>query len=183
MLLRIDAQRVVYRLMDLLNPDGFLDGFAGPFIRCFAEYGPFFYSAAEHQYRASIGEMTVHAVVTDIIDDVRLHHLVLYLRAGAPFHDHIAAEFAGDDDQGAIQVAAAIEVFDELGHRCVDEFLHIARPHMAILVGVPPHKGSYSVVTLMNRAPCSISLRAIKHPSPNLPVLYTAYASSGSSRR
>ena len=32
--------------------------------------------------------------------------------------------------------------------------------------------GSYSVVTVMNRAPFSVKRFAIKQPNPNLPVLY-----------
>src|SRR5690606_23525690 len=114
-------------------------GFAGPFIRCFTEYRALFYSSAEHYYRASIGEMAVHTVVPDVVDHIRLIYLMLYFSAWTSFHDHVAAELAGDNNQRTVQVPAAIQGFDEPGNGCIYELFHVSRTDMAILVGVPSH--------------------------------------------
>src|SRR5690606_6911087 len=157
--LLVDTQCLINRLVDPLNPDRILNGLARPFIRRFSKYRSFFYSSTKHQYGAPIGKMAVHPIIADVINYIGLVYLVQYFGARASLHDHVAAKFAGDDNQCAVQMSTAIQVFDQLSYGCIDELLHIPHAYMAIFVGIPTHKwfilGSYADKprTLLDKPP------------------------------
>jgi len=69
-----------------------------------------FYAAAEHEHRAAVGEVAVHAVVFEFGHDVGLGDLAFDDGAGAAFDHHVAGEFAGQDDHRAVEEAALFEV-------------------------------------------------------------------------
>src|SRR5690606_23085847 len=50
---------------------------------------------------------------------------------------HVAAELARENDEGAIEQAALLEIEHELGHGAVDRLLHVDDLLVAVLVGVP----------------------------------------------
>src|SRR5690606_39292018 len=107
-LLRIDANSMVDRLMDSFNPNWFFYCFAGPFISRFAIYKAFFDSATKHEDGASICKVPVHAIVLDIIDNIRLINLMQHFCTRPTSHHHITAELTAQYYQGAVQVARTL---------------------------------------------------------------------------
>src|SRR5690606_34022996 len=138
--LLVDTQRVINRLVDLLNPDGILDGLARSLVGCFPKYRPFFYSSTKHQYGAPVGKMAVHAIIADVIDHIGLVDLVQYFGPAAALHDQVAAEFAGHDNQCTVKAPTAVEVFNQLRYGCIDKLLHVPYAYVAVFVGIPSHK-------------------------------------------
>src|SRR5262245_4937470 len=69
-----DAQRMVDRLVDLIDADRFLDGLAGTLIGGLSIGVSLLDAAAEHQDRTSVCKVAVHAVVLDLVNDIGLLH-------------------------------------------------------------------------------------------------------------
>ena len=100
------------------------------------------HAAAEHHDRRAAGEMAVQAVVVHHFEGVGLGaRLVACLAAGDAFDHHVAAELAGDDDEGAVEHLSLLEVADQTGDRPVDLLLEFGQGLMAVLVGVPVDEG------------------------------------------
>ena len=81
--------------------------------------------------------MPVHAVMLRFGHDIGLGNLPLHLRARFTLGHHVAAEFAGQHHQRAIEQAAGFQIENQLGHRRVDGLLHSQGALMAIFVGIP----------------------------------------------
>ncbi len=67
--------------------------------------------------------------------------LILGVAARNPFDHHVAAEFAGDDDESAIEQALLIKIADELRDGGIDLLLHADVGIVAIFVRVPVVEG------------------------------------------
>ena len=98
-------------------------------------------AAAEHDDRAGVGEVAVHAVVFGQRHDVGRVGLILDFLADLAFGDDVAAELAGEDDERAVEQAALFEIENELGDRGVDLALHVGGALVAVFVGVPVAEG------------------------------------------
>src|SRR6185436_19525713 len=53
----------------------------------------------------------------------------------------VAAEFARENDKGAVEQFAGLEIADELGDGAVDLLFHVHEARVAVLVGVPIEEG------------------------------------------
>src|SRR2546427_3548858 len=123
--------------MEVLNNDALFKRLAGAFLGRFAMEIAAFGAAAEHQHAASVGKMTVHAVVFHFSYDFRNGDLILHLIVGLAFYHHVAAEFTGQDDERAIKQSALLKIQDKLRNWSVDRFLQIDLAGVAGLVSVP----------------------------------------------
>ena len=94
-------------------------------------------AAAEQQHATGIGKVPVHAVVLELGHHVGNLNLVFNRVVGLAFQHHVAAEFAGHDDQRAIQQSAFLEIEHQLRDRSVDLGLELGESRMAVVVGVP----------------------------------------------
>ena len=136
-----NAQRLINRLVDLIDHHGFGDGFAGPFVSSFAINQALLDTAAPHQDRATIGKVPVHAVVLEVFDLVGLRNLVSDLLSRSAFQQTITAKLRGQYYQRSIQMAALFQVLDQLGNGPINVLLHFDEAGMTIFVGIPTEKG------------------------------------------
>ena len=88
---------------------GILGRQAGPLGGRFAVEEAALHAAAEQQHARAAGEVAVQAVVVRLLEHVGLGpRLVLGRAAGDAFDHHVAAEFAGEDDERAVEQAALL---------------------------------------------------------------------------
>mgnify|MGYP002143168305 CR=1 FL=1 len=98
----------VDRRVQVGDAHGILHCFAWPFVRGFAVNVSALHSAAPHQHTAGFGEVPVHAVVLHLVDHLRHLNLILDDVVGLPLHHHVAAELAGEHDEGPVEHAALL---------------------------------------------------------------------------
>ena len=115
----------------------FLEGLAGPLFGRAAMEVAVLNPAAEKQDRAGVGEVAMHAVEFEVLERGGHFDLVFYLFVGLAFDQRVAAEFAGEDDQGAVQQSARLEVENQLRDRGIDCFFMAAARGLPVLMGVP----------------------------------------------
>src|SRR5690606_41038662 len=114
----------------------------------------------EKEDGASIGEMPVHPVKFDVVDNIRLVHLVFHGGTGTPFHEHVAAELTGQDDQRAVQMARLVQILDQLRHGGINQLFHAHHAGMTDFMGVPAHKGDRKS-TRLNSSHVNISYAVV----------------------
>lgn len=139
---RRDAHRLKNSGVQVGDGRGVLDGFARSLIGGFAEELAMLYSAAKHQHASRRSEVAVHAVKFQLVDDIRLRHLPTHFLVRLAFHEHVAAELAGQDDERALEQAALLEVANELREWLVDLLFQITHPCVAVLMSVPAQEGA-----------------------------------------
>jgi len=137
---RRDAHGLVEGCVQILDDDRVLDGRAGALVGCHPVEVAFSDAATEQQHGAGVGEMPVHAVVSQLVDGVRHLDLVPHLVARLALDEHVPAELAGKHDQGAVEQSSLLEVEHELRDRGVDLPLQIGESRVAVLVRVPVQK-------------------------------------------
>ena len=109
-----DPHGLVERGVQILDDDRVPDGRAGALVGCRAVEVAFFDTATEQEHGAGVGEMPVHAVVSQLVDGVRHLDLVPHLVARLALDEHVPAELASEHDQRAVEQAALLEVEHEL---------------------------------------------------------------------
>src|SRR5690606_41677942 len=112
-----DSQGMIDSLMDGVNFNGFFYCLTGPFIRSFPVYMAFLHSATKHQHGATVGKVTMHSIILDIMNDVRLIYLLLYLGFGSSLHHHVSTELTRQDHQSPVQAAALLKILRSEEHR------------------------------------------------------------------
>src|SRR5262245_13198837 len=86
--------------------------------------------------------MPVQAVVLQLLQRLGFKSgLVLGFGAGDALDDHVAAEFAGENDERAIQEATGFEIENELSDGAVDFLVEAINRFMAIGVCIPVNEG------------------------------------------
>ena len=131
---------MVNRLVNTVDFDLVFDGLAGTLLRSFAKDMYSLDSPSKHQDRASVGKMPVHAIVFHVLNDIWHFHLVLDFQVWPTFHQHISAEFTGNNNHRAIELTTLVQVFDELGNWAIDQLFHIGETGVPIVVGIPTEK-------------------------------------------
>src|SRR4029077_10300832 len=104
------------RGMKVFDDNAFFERFAGAFISGYPVQIAALKPSAAHQDTAGIREMAVHAIVFHFRDDVRDNDLVFHRVIGLAFDHHVAAEFAGEDDQCSVQETTLLKIENELGN-------------------------------------------------------------------
>lgn len=128
--------------MEVFDAEGVFDGDEGAFVGGFTVLESFFDAAPEHEDAGSAGEVAVLAVVLHLGDDVDfVGGLIAGIGARDAFDHHVAAELAGDDDEGAVEHAALFEVPDELGDGEIDLRLDALDRFVTFFVSVPSFEG------------------------------------------
>ncbi len=99
------------RSVQVGDADRIFDGEAGTLGGGFAVEMSLFDAAAEHHYGRCAGEVAVQAVVLHLFDDLRRGSgLIDGGRAGNSFNHHVAAKFAGDDDERPVEQSFRFEI-------------------------------------------------------------------------
>src|SRR5688500_2062465 len=132
-----NSQCVINSLVDLINLDRFVNGFTWAFIRSLSISKALLYTTAKHQDGTAIGEMAMHPIMLDVLNNIGLIYLLLYFGARPAFQHHIPTEFTCKNDNGSFQVACLFKIFDQLRNGCIDLFLHVDQPGVAILMSIP----------------------------------------------
>jgi hypothetical protein len=132
-----DADGAIDRGVEVFDDDAFFEGFAGAFVGSDTMQVTALQAAAKHEDGAGVGEVSMHAVVFQFADDVGNGYLVFDFVIRFAFNEHVAAEFAGENDEGAIEEAAFFEVEDELSDGSIDGFFEIGGASVAVFVRVP----------------------------------------------
>jgi len=114
-----------------------LDGFAGALISRQAVEVTAFNTATVKQDTPGIGEMAVHAVVFHFLNLVGHRNLVFDSPVRFAFDEGVAAEFARQHDERAVEEAARFEVEHELRDGAIDLLFHVHQLFVAVLVSVP----------------------------------------------
>jgi len=133
-----DAHRRKNRRVHVLDGDRVFDRNERSLIRGCAVHLALTDAAAEHNNTGAAGEVTVQAVVVGVLDGRPfMEGLVTRLGAWTAFNHRIAAELTGDDDQGAVQEPAGLEVTNQARNRPIDFLMHLRNHIVALAVRVP----------------------------------------------
>src|SRR5260370_1349420 len=81
--------------------------------------------------------MPMHSEMFRLDERVGHFHLILHGLVRLTLLHHIAAELAGQQDDGAVQKSTRFEVANELGNGGIDLLLHSDRALMTVLVRIP----------------------------------------------
>src|SRR5690554_3712658 len=116
---------MVNGLMDAVNFNWFFNGLTGPLIGGLSIYVTFFDTATKHEHGTTIGKMPVHAIMPELVNNIRLVHLLFYRSVRPALYHHIPTEFTGQDHQSPVQSTALIQVLDQLSNGAINLFFHI----------------------------------------------------------
>src|SRR5258708_16880797 len=81
--------------------------------------------------------MPMHSKMFWLAQRVGHLHLILHRLVRLTLLHHIAAELAGQQDDGAVQKSTRFEIANELGNGGIDLLLHSDRALMTVLVRIP----------------------------------------------
>src|SRR5216684_4979681 len=81
--------------------------------------------------------MPMHSKMFRFNERVGHFHLILHRLVRLTLLHHVAAELAGQQDDGAVQKSTRFEVANELENRGIDLLLHSDRPLMAVFMRIP----------------------------------------------
>ena len=117
------------------------DGHARPFVGGSAVHKAFLRTAAEQHDGGATGEVAVLAIVVGLLQKIlRGIGLVVGLRSGLAFHDHVAAKLAGNNDERSLKQAAGFQIADQGCNRSVDHCVQLRHCCMAPVVRIPVNK-------------------------------------------
>src|SRR5690606_12111086 len=93
-----NSQCMVDGLMDGVDLNGLFHCLTGPLIGSLSINIALFHPSTKHQHGAAVGKVTMHSIILDIMNDIRLIYLLLYFSLWTAFHHHVSTEFTRQND-------------------------------------------------------------------------------------